>query len=232
MVKEFKIQIPQDIVRNPDINSKSFVLLAKLIQQYNSQPEYTKSLTFTFKSYTKFMNFVDISNKNTFKKSLDDLIEKGLVTNEIKSLPRNGQLTITLCSDVIPELNKGQMFTQLESGVLNMSVIEEIGHVGVRILYYIKSWINYQKVGKDHCYASVERMAKDINLAEKTFIKYIKILEELKFIKVKRFDIRNENFKVDKNGNESLLLDRWNNHYFIKHDNIKKFNDKSNKLLV
>ncbi|UYZ01188.1 helix-turn-helix domain-containing protein [Peribacillus frigoritolerans] len=232
MAKEFKIQIPQSIVRNPEINSKSFVLLAKLIQQYNSQPENTKSLTFTFKSYPKFMNFVDIANKKTFKKSLDDLIEKGLVTNKIKALPRNGQLTITLSPNVITDLNKGQMFTQMESGVLNMSIIEEIGHVGVRILYYIMSWINYQKPGKDHCYASVERMAKDIAVTEKTFIKYIKILEELKFIRVKRFDIRNENFKTDKNGNESLLLDRWNNHYFIKHDNIKKFNEKSSKLIV
>lgn len=232
MTKEFQIQIPQSIVRSPEINSKSFVLLAKLIQQYNSQPEYNKNLTFTLKSYTKFMNFTDIANKKTFKKCLDDLIDKGLITNEINSLPRNGQLTITLSSDVIPELNKGQMFTQLESGVLNMSVIEEIGHVGVRILYYIKSWINYNQRGKDHCYASVERMAKDINVTEKTFIKYIKILEELKFIKVKRFDIRNENFKTDKNGNESLLMDRWNNHYFIKLENIKKFNEKSNKLIV
>ena len=232
MTKEFKIQIPQHIVRDPELNSKSFVLLAKLIQQYNTQPGDDKSLTFTLKSYRKFMNFVDIENKTTFKKSLDLLIRKGFLTNEIKALPKNGQLTITLSPNVISKLNEGHIFTQLESSVLNMSVIEEVGHVGVRILYYLMSWINYKALGKDHCYASVERMAKDIGVTDKTFIKYISILEAAKFIRVKRFDIRNENFKIDKNGNESLLMDRWNNHYFIKHDNIKKFNEESSKLIV
>ncbi|MBT2737630.1 hypothetical protein [Bacillus sp. ISL-7] len=60
-------------------------------------------------------------------------------------------------------------------------------------------WINYTQVGKDHCYASVERMAKDIGTSEKTFIKYTGILETAKFIKVVRHDINLDNL-VDKKG--------------------------------
>lgn len=240
MSTPFKIQIPQSIVRNSEdvkLNDKQFVLLAKLIQFYKSQPEKEKSLTFTIISYKKLMNYIDITDQRTFVDCLKGLVEKKLITNEIKRLPRDGKLTITLSPTVIPDLNKGQMFTQLESEVVNMSVIEKVGHTGVRILYYIMSWINYkQKItgrprGKDHCYASVERMSKDIGVSEKTFIKYVGILEDVEFIKVVRHEIH-DGHKVDKNGNENLLLDRWNNHYFINHDKIKKFAEKSTSMVV
>ncbi|MED3691282.1 hypothetical protein P4534_21180 [Peribacillus butanolivorans] len=223
MAKEFKIQIPQSIVRNPEINSKSFVLLAKLIQQYYKQRVDERNLTFTIKYYKKLMNFTDISDRRTFSDCLKVLNEKGLIESIIKPLPKNGELTVTLSSEVIPEFNKGQVFTQFEYWVLNMSVIEEVGHIGVRIMYYIMSWINYKKLGKDHCYASVIRMSKDLGIAEKTFISYTKRLEKLKFIKIVKFDSYTT-VKDDKNGNENLSYDRWNNHYFIQQENIRKFN--------
>lgn len=224
MAKEFKIQVPQEIVRNPEINSKSFVLLAKLIQQYYRQKNGERELTFTIKNYKMLLNFTNITDRRTFSDCLGILNEKGLIKSIVKPLPRNGELTVELSPKVIPELNKDkeQVFTQFEYWILNMSVIEEIGHTGVRIMYYIMSWINYKKVGKDHCYASVQRMSKDLGLSEKTFIRYTKQLEKLKFISVTRFD-NYSSFKDDKNGNENLLLDRWNNHYFLNQNNIRKF---------
>lgn len=221
MSNEFKIQIPQSIVRNSEINEKEFVLLAKLIQYYKSQHGDNKNLTFTIISYKKLMNYINITDQRTFTKCLQGLHEKNLITNEINRLPRNGKLTISLSPNVIPDLNKNQMFTQLESWVINMSVIEKVGHTGVRVLYCLKSWINYSQVGKDHCYASVERLAKDIGVSEKTFIKYKGILEKAKFIKVVSHEPHNDN----------LLLERWNDHYFIKHDNIKKFAEKGASLV-
>uniref|UniRef100_UPI00313DA60B hypothetical protein n=1 Tax=Bacillus sp. OTU530 TaxID=3043862 RepID=UPI00313DA60B len=206
------------------------VLLAKLIQIYKSQSGDNKSLTFTIISYKKLMNYIDITDQRTFRDCLDRLYKNELITNEITRLPRNGKLTISLSSTVIPDLNEKQLFTQLEYGVISMSVIEKVGHTGVRILYYLKSWMNYKVKGKDHCYASVERMSKDIGASEKTFIKYIGILEAAKFIKVVRHNIHSEH-QADKNGNENLLLDRWNNHYHIKHENIKKFIEKSVSLV-
>ncbi|MFU2014771.1 helix-turn-helix domain-containing protein [Peribacillus butanolivorans] len=230
MAKEFNIQVPQSIVRSSEISDKDFVLLTKLIQNYQSQSGDIKKLTFTIISYKKLMNFINIVDRRTFVACMKSLYKNKLITDEITSLPRNGKLTISLSQTVIPDLNKGQMFTQLEYGVMSMSVIEKVGHTGVRLLYYLMSWINYEQRGKDHCYASVERMAKDIGVTEKTFIKYINILEKAKFIKVVRHDNYSD-CRDDKNGNENLLLDRWNNHYFIKHDNIKKFIESSTSLL-
>jgi hypothetical protein len=196
---EFKIQIPQSIVRSNKITDKEFVLLAKLIQFYKSQSGDDKSLTFTIISYKKLMNYINLTDQRTFMACLKGLNEKNYITNEMVRLPRNGKLTIMLSPIVIPDLNDEKLFTQLESWVINMSVIEMVGHTGVRILYYIMSWINYTQVGKDHCYASVERMAKDIGASEKTFIKYTGILEAAKFIKVVRHDINLDNL-VDKKG--------------------------------
>lgn len=229
MTKIFQIQIPQSIVRSSEVTDKEFVLLAKLIQIYKSQAG-KKELTFTIISYKKLMNFINLTDRRTFMTCLKGLYAKGIIVNKIERLPRNGKLTISLSPTVIPDLNEDQMFTQLEYHVLNMDVIEKVGHTGVRILYYLKSWINYKQVGKDHCYASVERMAKDLGISEKTFIKYIGLLEDVKFIKVKRFD-PTTSYRYDKNGNESLLIERYNNHYFIKHENIIKFVEKSAKLI-
>ncbi|WP_042455594.1 helix-turn-helix domain-containing protein [Neobacillus dielmonensis] len=230
MSNDFKIQIPQSIVRSNEITEKEFVLLAKFIQIYKSQPGDKKSLTFTIVSYKKLMNYINITDQRTFTACLKGLVKKKYIANEIKRLSRNGKLTISLSPKVIPELTDEKLFTQLEYWVINMSVIEKVGHTGVRILYYLMSWINYTQEGKDHCYASVERMAKDIGVSEKTFIKYIGILEDLKFIKVVRHETTIE-YKNDKYGNENLLLDRWNNHYYIKLENIKKFVDKNVSLV-
>lgn len=222
MGNEFKIQIPQSIVRNNEVSDKEFVLLGKLIQIYKSQPGEDKNLTYTIKSYKKLMNYINITDQRTFRECLNGLYQKELITEDIIRLPRNGNLTISLSQKVIPDLNEGQMFTQLESAVLNMSVIEKVGHTGVRILYYLKSWINYSQYGKDHCYASVERMSDELGASEKTFIKYIQILEKVNFIKVKRFEPKQDDF----------LLERWNNHYFILHENIKKFIENNTSMAV
>jgi DNA-binding transcriptional regulator YhcF (GntR family) len=229
MSNDFKIQIPQYIVRSNEINEKDFVLLAKLIQIYKMQSGEDKSLTFSIVSYKKLMNYIDMTDQRTFLRSLNNLYDNGLITEQVKRLPRNGQLTISLSKKVIPDLNPEQLFTQLESWVISMEVIEKVKHTGVRILYYIMSWINYS-TNKDHCYASVERMAKDIGVSEKTFSKYIAILEKAKFIKVVRHDVTVEH-KDNKYGVENLLLDRWNNHYYINHDKIKKHVEKGISLV-
>jgi hypothetical protein len=155
MSNDFKIQIPQSIVRSNKISDKEFVLLAKLIQTYKSQPGDEKSLTFTIISYKKLMNYVNITDQRTFTACLKGLSKNNYITNEINRLPRNEKLTISLSTNVIPELTDEKLFTQLESWVINMSVIEKVGHTGVRMLYYLMSWINYTQSGKDHCYANI-----------------------------------------------------------------------------
>lgn len=229
MRKDFKIQVPQSIVRNKDITDREFVLLAKLIQAYYTQPGNEKELTFTI-DHKQIMYFTNLPNRKKFVECLKELHKHGLITNKIQSLPKKNGLEITLSQNVIPELNKKQLFVQLESYVLHRSIIEKVGHTGVRVLYYIKSYINYKQLGKDHCYASEKLMANNLGLTEKTIIKYIKILEKIKLIKIKRYPAKTS-YRVDKNGNENLLFERPNNDIYIKHENFKKYIDKQTTLL-
>lgn len=229
MGKDFKIQVPQSIVRDKNISDRSFVLLAKLIHAYYTQTENPKKLTFAI-DHKQFMYFTNLPNRKKFVDCLKELYKHGLITNEITSLPKKNGLEITLSSMVIPELNKKQLFVQLESYATHRSIIEKVGHTGVRILYYIMSYINYKQVGKDKCYASVVLMSNDLGMTEKTFIKYIQILEKVKFIKVVRHPAK-PCYKDDKYGREGLLFERLNNEYYIKHDNFKKYIDKQTNLL-
>lgn len=224
----FKVQIPQFIVRNGTISDRSFILLAKLIQTYYMQPG-EKKLTFSI-NHKQMMYFTNLPNRKKFVECLKELYSHGLIENEITSLPKKNGLEISLSQVVIPELNKDSYFVQLENYVLHKYILEEIGHTGVRILYYIMSYINYKTLGKDKCFASVETMSNDLGITEKTFIKYTKKLEKVKFIKVKRHPVKME-YKDDKNGMENLLFDRLPNEYRIKHDNFKKFVDKQTTLI-
>lgn len=218
--KVFKVQIPQSIVRGSVIKDKEFVLLARLIQAYYTTGK--KDLTFTIE-YNAVMHHSFIDNQRKFKECLINLQEDAKVLKmENKTLPRNGDLTITLSKKVIPELNEGMRFVQLESSVLNRAFIKKVGHTGIKILYHIMSYINYEQKGKDHCYASIERMSKEMGLSDKTFRKYLEGLEKGKFIRIVRHQAETDYF-IDKNGNEGLLYDRWNNHIFIEHKSIEKF---------
>jgi hypothetical protein len=227
MGKDFKIQVPQYIVRNIGItiSDMSFVLLAKLIQVYYSQTKETKSLTFEFYHKT-IMFYLNIGDNRTFKKYLYELYDAGLIVSEkVETLPTNENITITLSKKVIPEFNKGEMFTQLEGFVLNNLIIKKINYSGVRLLYYIKSFINYKKIGKEKAYPSEIRMENDLNITRKTIIEHLKLLEEIKFIKIKRYPS-----KVESNFNEYdqeiYTLKRPNNEYTINLENIKKYIEK------
>lgn len=225
MGKEFQIQIPQDIVRGNLIDDRAFVVLAKLIQAYYSQARSERSLTFEI-NRKSFMFYCRLSDNKQLKASLKQLYESQLILNEITEFSRTAELTIALSEKVIPELNKGQMFVQLGSSVLHGTVIDAIKYKGIRILYHLMSYINYNKPNKDHCYASIKRMCSDMGMKESSFKNYIKKLEDLKFIRVKRHDFTQEYYD-DKHGIEGALLQRWNNHYFIKYENIKKFAEES-----
>lgn len=229
MGKEFKIQVPQEIVRNKEVSDRAFVLLAKLIQAYYTQRTKDKDLTFEIR-HKEIMHYTNLPNRKKFVDCLKELNKHGFIENEIGSLPKKNGLEITLSNKVIPELNKKQIFVQLENYILHRTIIEEVGHTGVRIMYYIMSWINYKQIGKDHCYASILKMSTELGMAEKTFIKYTKILEQLKFIKVVRHQAK-PCYRDDKNGNEGLLFERLNNEYYLKIENVKKYIDKQSSLL-
>ena len=173
--KTFEIQVATDIVRNPELSNKAFVVWVRLTQLYYGVGCKSELQLM----HKKLMEYTKISENRTFKEILDELFENGLILNNVEVLPRNSPITIAINEDMIPK-GESMLFTQLTEHVINKKVIEKIGHVGVRLMYYYKSRIN-QKSDVQFCYASEETIANEIGINRKTVIKYNKILEKVKF---------------------------------------------------
>lgn len=227
--KAFKIQIPTQIVRSNKFTASEFILLAKIIQAYYRQTGKEKSLTFKI-DHKAFMFYLFFKDNNTFKKNITGLYEKKIIENEIKSLPRKGGLEITLNQLVIPEFNKKRgYFTELPYYVLNREIIEGVGHVGVRLLYYYKSYINAKDYSKQYCFVAESTAAEHLNITEKTVIKYNKFLKDRKFIKIEKHKLHNSDSYDE---NDKLIFTKYNNHYYLKMDNIQNFCEEYRSLLA
>jgi hypothetical protein len=230
--KQFNIQIPTQIVRSSKFTSGEFILLAKILQAYYSQTGKEKSLTFTI-DHKAFMYFLFFKDNNTFKKNIKKLCDMNIIENEINNLPRKGGLEITLNKVVIPEYNKERgYFTQLPYFVLNREVIEGVGYVGVRLLYYYKSYINAKDFTKQYCFVAESTTATDLNITEKTVIKYNKFLKDRKFVKIEKHKLHELGSYSSINGKEVLNYIKYNNHYILQMDKVEKFCDESRSLLT
>jgi hypothetical protein len=211
----FQIQIPTEIVRNKNINAMEFVLLAKLIQTY-----YISGKKEEFELHHKNLIFyMAIGDNNTFKKAYNSLVDKGYILDTIDTLPRKGGITVRLNMSVIPELNKGIAFTQLDSNILSKSVIEEIGHLGVRLIYYYQSYIN-KKDGKHYCFVSEEKIADHLGITKKTVITYNKKLKKSKLVKIVQHELKDNGEYIG----ERLEFKKYNNHYYVREDKLNEIN--------
>ncbi|MBT2736147.1 replication/maintenance protein RepL [Bacillus sp. ISL-7] len=227
MAKDFKIQVPTEIVRSNSLSSGEFVLLLKLIDAYYGQT--TKSLEISV-DYKALMFYSAIKDQSTFKKRLEGLHKLGIVENEIGDLPRKGELKISLNKDVIPQLRDAKgVFTQLPSIVISRKMIESVGDTGIRLLYYYMSYINPKSVNKNKCYAAEKTIAEHLGITEKTVIKHNKILNKLKFIKIEKHEVEKDIYTTV-NGKEKYLFQKYNNHYSLRLDKIQEFYNKTTSI--
>lgn len=222
--KVFEVQIPTEIVRSSEYTVGEFTLLAKLIQAYYMRKD--RKLTLQI-DHRALMFYLTIKDNKTFKEHLKGLHKKKVIGDIPEQLPRKGALEITLNKEVIPELNKKGYFTQMPTNVLSKQVLDQIGSTGVRILYYYKSHVNTKEYTKQFCFVAEETTAEDLGIAEKTVIKYNKILEKNLFVKIDKHKSENEfNYK------DKYVYHRYNNHYTIRQDKIDQFYEKSSALLA
>lgn len=222
---KFQIQIPTEIVKSKEYSDKEFVLLAKLIQIYYRIPQDQKSLTFGI-LHKDVMFYSGIKDNDTFKEALNGLYKKGAIKNKVETLPRKGGIEISLNEDVIPELNdKEGYFTQLSSVILNKKVIDTVGHTGIRLLYFYESHINF-KTNKKFCYIAEETTAELLGMTKKTVIKYNKLLEKHKLLKIEKQKVERAYYTTKKR-EDAYLFDKYNNHYYIRYENIGNFSEKS-----
>lgn len=214
--KIFEIQVNNNFVRQPVLSAKAFVMWVKLTHLYQGigQKEELQLI------HKKLMEYTRIAENRTFKEIMTELHTNGLIKNKIETLPRKTPITIYLNTDIIPSAHNKLIYTQMTEHVVNKKIIEEIGHVGVRLLYYYKSRINYKSLSTSHCFASEETIGAEIGVNRKTIIKYNKILEKLKFIKINKHQLERRYYE---NGNSEIYgFYKYNNHVYV---NIDKIND-------
>lgn len=205
-----------------------FVLLAKLIQAY-----YISGKQDEFELHHKNLIFLlNIGDNNTFKKSYNNLVKQGYLMNVIEKLPRKGGISVRVNLDIIPEINRNLPFTQLTKDILDKSMIDAIGYIGVRMIYYFQSYINHKQINKNHCYASEETIATHLGITKRTVIEYNKKLKKTKIVKIVGHELKDTGEYVRKGDNELLVFNKYNNHYFVKEDKIIEFVSKKQGLLT
>lgn len=214
-MSKFKVQIPTDIVRDNKLNAREFVLLGKLIQCF-----YLSGNQLSFKvNHKVLMSHLCISDNELFKDTLQQLVEINYITSPmIDKLPRKGSMDVEISPSIIPELNKGRMFTQLEKEYLDKTLIKVVGYIGVRLIYLYKSYINEKDYKKQYAHPSEETIAANIGVSKKTVIEYNKKLKKSKLVKIEKFQLENKGGDLD-----LVAFIKHENHYTIRYDKIDEF---------
>jgi hypothetical protein len=229
MTEEFKIQIPTKIVRDNSLKAIDFVLLAKLIQAYNFENKEVFKV-----DHKILMNFLNIKDNKTLKEALMVLHKEGYVLNEITDLPRKSSngISIEINPQFIPKLNEGTVFTQLTKNALDKSVIAAVGYIGVRLLYYYKSFINEKDTKKQYAHPAEETTAQDLGISKTTVVEYNKKLKKHKLLKIESHELSHNNEYKRVGDRQMIIFTKYNNHYTLRHDKIDEFPEKNRIKLV
>lgn len=217
----FKIQIPTEVIRNPEISHEAFLIYCKLVQHYYIKKQENLTLEIDHK---KFMYFSNIKSNQTLKKGIDQLFKSGLVENKIDTLPRAGNIYIKLSEKYVSN-NKEFNFAQLPYYFLDKCMVASIGYEGLRILYYLKSFINK---ANEFCFCSRERIAEEIGSSPNTIDKYTNRLKKIKLIKIEKHALEKDGYwsEEDEFGNQKETFIKYNNHYYLRFDKFKEVHTK------
>jgi hypothetical protein len=203
--KKLIIQIPDSIIRNTNnkIDCTTFS-----IYTYLTFLQFRKYQEDTFKiDHNKFKHKLYITDNRTFKKALTTLHKQGVILEYINKLPTKGALTVTF--NPVP-LENGT-FTQLPATIFNM--MEHIGTVGLRMLFYYESFINRtDPIEKQFAFPAIETTAATLGINKDTVIKYNDILIKCKLLKVTKHKIEHTG---EYNNLDEPIFTKYNNHYYV-----------------
>ena len=196
------LQIPNNVIRNPNIDEKAFTIYAYLLfRQFKNfgnkvieiEPKHIKTVA-------------RITNNRVLLKSLSQLYEQNLINEQYIALPRRNKMNITIrqaeCKDY---------FTQLPVELLQR--LDEVGYVGFRLMYYYESYINRRTVNRLYSYPSYHVIEQDLNISNPTITKYNKLLSDLQLISITKHKVEADPFG-------EVPLERYNNHYHVNIENV------------
>lgn len=199
------IQIDNRIVRNNKISNEAFLLYAELLylKFLNKQAD---KISIYHLTLMKYLNWKD---KRKLKNSLMQLHSLNLIKGNFNILPKFKQIEITFTK------YNSKHYTYLPDTLIKN--INIIGDIGFRLIYYYKSFIN--NVNMEYAFPSLQTISQDLNISEKTIIKYNKILEKHKLITIEVHELSGKHF----NKNSKKYFTKFSNYYYINLKNIKNF---------
>jgi len=204
--KEF-VKVPNEVIRNETvkISSGDFVLYLRLCYLYfkNYQKEEIEI------DHKKLMINIGITDTRTLKKRLQSLHKNKLIKNEIKSLPRRGNMKIVFNSDFF---QKGKYFTMMNTRIFNY--IHKLNEHSIRILFYYKSHINLndEDKSKKYCFVGLETIKNNLKMGWDTLLKANDELTDYNLIRVVKHKLKTD---YSYNENDELIFTKYNNHYYV-----------------
>ncbi|MET3505578.1 hypothetical protein [Halalkalibacter oceani] len=212
--KVFKLQLlTEEVVRNPALKSSAFLLFAKLCELYGRCKSELLEV-----NHTALKNYLSVSDNRSLKLIFNNMYENKLILNEIKSFPKKKALQVHINKEMTT-LHSKNYFTQVDIRLLDKRIVDQIGSVGVRLIYYYESRINRLELYKDRCYASISTISQETGISKNTIMKYNEILKKNKLIRIKKHKLEHAGWEKDGN-----MIDyvQYANHTYVKLENITK----------
>ena len=152
-----------------------------------------------------------VKHINTFKNYLQNLKKQKIIMNDEIKIDRKGRLPLLINDGLI----KGKTFTSMPVKLMNRMI--EITRIGFRLMFYYQSFINTRDgSNKIYAYPPIKKICDDLRLSEKTVIKYNKLLEKNRLLKVEPSKIKFEGYDLE----NIPIFQKHNNHYYVLLENI------------
>lgn len=211
--KVYMLQISNDIIRNQNgfnFNENEFALICSLKYCFfvNRCNEENNEVVFDYKM---LMASGGVKHINTFKNYLQNLKKQNIIMNDEIKIDRKGRLPLLINDGLI----KGKTFTSMPVKLMNRMI--EITRIGFRLMFYYQSFINTRDdSNKIYAYPSIKKICDDLRLSKKTVIKYNKLLEKNKLLRVEPSKIKFEGYDLE----NIPIFQKHNNHYYVLLENI------------
>ncbi|OAS85095.1 hypothetical protein [Metabacillus litoralis] len=234
--KTFEVQIPNQIIRSPKVDCTTFFVYAKLVQRYWYYRGEKDTLIF---DHNTFKYYANIKNNKKLKEVFNNLYQMKLIHTKVDELSRNGKMEIEInpffdLKKVDKKKEDRYFYAQLPYILLDKGILSKVGYIGIRLLYYYKSYINNHKktITEPFCFTSMETIQKETGISENTIIKYNEILKKAKLLKIVRHQIEYiGSCEYDEFGNEQAKFQRFNNHYYLRFDKFNEVHEKLSKVI-
>lgn len=214
------VSVPKSIIQNKNIKTHAFCLFVLLKELYTIKKVDDNIISVY---YPELMDYLKLKSHTTLKVALQDLYENGIIHNTFPRFPKNQVLEIRVNSEIFKDE------TQTTTMPISMfSLVEKVGLIGIRLLWYYESLINRRR--KDN-YAdpAYEEIVKALGLSQPTIGKHNLLLEKYGLLTIERHGLGvDKNYRYDEN--DRVVFTKINNYYFVNLDQIRELTQTSGGL--